>query len=71
MKTNIGETQVIIGKRVTIGAAVGSIATVLAELFPEFATAIIGGATAVTFVVQLLVAHKLGITTKENNDKQT
>lgn len=66
MKASIGETQVVIGKRVTIGAAVGSIATVLADLFPEYATAIVGGATAVTFFAQLLIANYMGITTKNN-----
>ena len=57
-----GKEPVIIGKRVTVGAAITSLATVFSSIFPEHATAIIASATVVTFVAQLIIAHWLGVT---------
>ena len=56
---------VVIGKRVALGAMVGSVATVFANIYPEHAPAIIGSVTAVTFFLQVAVGHFTNITTKE------
>ena len=56
---------VVIGKRVTLGAAIGSVATIFAELFPEHATAIIASAVPITFIAQVIVANWIGVTTRE------
>lgn len=52
----------IIGKRTTVGAAITSIAGVFAHFFPEHAAAFIGAAVPITFVLQLWIAKKFGIT---------
>lgn len=65
MKLQAGETQIVIGKRVAIGAMVGSVATVFANIYPEHAPAIIGSVTAVTFFLQVAISHFTSITTKE------
>ena len=57
-----GKSPVVIGKRVTIGAAVTSLTAVLANIFPEYAPSIIASATVVTFVIQVIVANKFGVT---------
>jgi hypothetical protein len=62
---NVGETQIVIGKRVPIGAMVNSLGVVFAALYPDYSTAIMGSAVAVTFFVQVAVAHFSSITTKE------
>lgn len=54
--------SVIIGKRVTVGVAIGSIATIFANLYPEYAGSFVAGATAVTFITQILIARYGGIT---------
>jgi hypothetical protein len=53
---------VVIGKRVTIGAAVGAIATIFANIYPEHAGSFVASATVVTFIVQIIVANWIGIT---------
>ena len=65
MKLNAGETQIIIGKRVALGAMVNSIAVVMAAFYPNYAVHIMGGVTAVTFALQVAVGHFAQITTKE------
>ncbi len=55
---------IVIGKRISIGAAITSTAGVFAHFFPEHAAAFIGIAVPVTFGVQLWVAKKFGVTTK-------
>jgi len=55
--------NIVIGKRVTIGAAINSTAAVLAALFPEKASAIVAAAVPVTFLAQVLIAKYFGITT--------
>jgi hypothetical protein len=57
-----GQSPIIIGKRVTIGAAVTSITTVFANIYPEHAATIVGSAGFVTFVAQVLVANWIGVT---------
>ena len=65
MKIEAGQNTIVIGKRVALGAMVGSVATVFANIYPEHAPAIIGSVTAVTFFLQIAVAHFANITTKE------
>lgn len=55
----------VIGKRITVGAAINSIAAVLAHFHPDHATAIISAAVPVTFVAQVFIVNTLGITQKE------
>jgi len=65
MKIQAGQTEIVVGKRVLLGAMVGSVATTFAALFPDYAVAIMGSVTAVTFFLQIAVAHFANITTKE------
>jgi len=63
MKINIeGQSPIIIGKRITVGAAILGVANALVHFFPEQAPAILAVATPVIFVVQLLVVRYLGVT---------
>ena len=66
MKVDIGERHVIIGKRVTIGAAINSIASIFAFLFPERAPAIVAAAVPLTFLVQVFIANRYGVTQQES-----
>ena len=59
MKVN----SVVIGKRVTVGAAILGIANALVHFYPEQAPAILAVATPTIFVIQLLIA-KYGTITK-------
>ena len=54
--------NVIIGKRVTVGAAINGAAAVFAHIFPENAPAIISAAIPLTLVSQVLIANYIGIT---------
>ena len=65
MRVHAGKTQIVIGKRVALGAMVGSVATTFAALYPDNAVAIMGSVTAVTFFLQIAVGHFTNITTKE------
>ena len=53
---------IIIGKRITAGAAITSVAAVFAHIFPDNAPAIISAAVPVTFVVQMIIVRKYGVT---------
>ena len=55
--------NLVIGKRVTIGAMFNSVAATFAYFFPEYAPAIVSVAVPITFITQLAVAHYLGVTT--------
>ena len=59
----VGETAILIGKRVSVGAAIGGIAAVFGSLFPDYAPAILSGVVPVTFITQLLIARFGSITT--------
>jgi len=54
--------NMIIGKRVKIGAAITSTAGVLAHFWPEHGAAFIGAAVPITFMVQTWIAKKFGVT---------
>ncbi len=63
MKIDIGDNEIIIGKRVSVGAAIGGIAAVFGNIFPEQAPAILAGIVPLTFFVQLLIVRYTGVTT--------
>ena len=56
--------NMIIGKRVKVGAAITSTAGVLAHFWPEHGAAFIGAAVPITFMVQTWIAKKFGVTAK-------
>ena len=58
----VGETTVIIGKRIPIGAAIGSLATMFSYLHPQYASAIIAAAVPLTFIAQVIIVNFLGVT---------
>ena len=53
---------IIVGKRVTIGAAILGVANAIAHFYPEQAPAILAIVMPLTFVVQLLVVNYFGVT---------
>ena len=57
--------NLVVGKRVTIGAAILSVSESLQIIFPEHATVIGSSTIAVTFIAQVLIANYLGITVKK------
>jgi hypothetical protein len=57
--------NIVVGKRVALGAMVGSVATVFGNVYPEQAPAILGSVTASTFFLQLAIAKYMTITTHE------
>ena len=60
---NIGDNKIIIGKRVSVGVAIGGIAALFGNIFPEYAPAILSGVVPLTFFVQLLIVRYTGVTT--------
>jgi hypothetical protein len=56
--------DIVIGKRVQVGAAITGAAAVLAHFFPEYAVAIIAAVAPITFGVQVAIAHFFGVTVK-------
>lgn len=63
MKASLGNTEIIIGKRVTVGAAINGIAAALAHIYPDQAPAIISFAVPITLMVQLVIVNRWGVTT--------
>ena len=55
---------IVIGKRITVGAAITSLAGVFAHFFPEDAAAIIGLAVPLIFITQIVIVKVWGVTTK-------
>ena len=56
--------NVVIGKRLTFGAAVNSVGAILAHFYPEHAAAIVSACVPITFVGQVILVNKFGITQK-------
>lgn len=54
--------QIVIGKRTTVGAAITSTAAVLSHYFPDHAPAIVAAAVPITFLLQVWIATKFGVT---------
>ncbi len=63
MKLDIGDAEIVIGKRVSVGAAIGGVASVFGNLYPEYAPSILAGVVPFTFIVQILIARYAGVTT--------
>ena len=59
---NIQPNTIIIGKRIPLGAAIGAVATVFANVFPDHAASIVAGSTAVIFIAQIIVVNWIGVT---------
>ena len=59
------KNAVIIGKRITFGAAVNSVGAMLAHFYPEHAPAIVSACVPITFVGQVILVNKFGITQKQ------
>ena len=53
---------IIIGKRITFGAAITSVAAVFAHIFPPQAPAIISAAVPITFIGQMVIVRYWGVT---------
>lgn len=60
-----GKPSIVIGKRVTLGAAINSITAIAAHFDPANAPAYIAIAVPITFIAQTIVANWMGITTAE------
>ena len=54
--------NIVVGKRVQVGAALTSTALVLGRFWPEYLEMFVAGAVPVTFVVQLIIVRYFGIT---------
>lgn len=65
MKLQVAEQQIIVGKRVTIGAAINGILAAVAHYRPDDAAALLALSVPLTFVIQVVIGNTLTITTKE------
>ena len=65
MKIQYKNSDVIIGKRVTLGAVISSLAAFFAHFDPDNAPAYIAISIPVTFVAQVIVANWMGVTTHD------
>ena len=54
--------SVIIGKRITVGAAIMGVSEAVQTFFPEYAAAIGQLTVPLIFVVQLILVNKFGVT---------
>ena len=66
MKLNVADTNVLIGKRVTIGAAISSVIAVLVYYFPDHAVPMVAAGVPITFAVQVWMAHNFQITNHDH-----
>jgi hypothetical protein len=57
--------DIIVGKRVAVGAAINSTAAVFAAIYPDEAPAIVASAVPITFAVQTFIANFWGVTSAE------
>ena len=56
------EPPIVIGKRITAGAALLGIANALAFYYPEHAQAILALVTPVTLIAQIIIVNVWGVT---------
>lgn len=63
--------QVIVGKRISVGGALTSLALVLGEFWPDYLKIFVAAAIPITFVVQVLIVNTMGVTTKKVDDAPT
>ena len=54
--------SIVIGKRITVGAAIMGVSEAVQTFFPEYAAAIGQLTVPLIFVVQLIIVNKLGVT---------
>lgn len=67
MKVTIGgRPPIIVGKRVTVGALVGSITAIMAHFVPQHAPAFMAASVPITMIAQIIIANWLGVTTNES-----
>ena len=64
MKVEVSDTVIVVGKRITVGAVFGSIAKIIASLYPDYAVVAYEASLVVTFVVQMALANFFSNTTK-------
>lgn len=57
-------SKIIIGKRINIGAVISGIAAIFAHFIPQHAAAIVAAVIPITYIVQVIVVNKYGVTTK-------
>lgn len=62
-----GKPDIIIGKRITLSAALLGIANGLAAAYPSRAQEILAYVTPVIFIVQMIAVNVYGITTHEDS----
>lgn len=56
--------NIVIGKRVKVGAVITSTAAIISHYFPDHAPAVVAACVPLTFVAQILVAKYFGVTTE-------
>lgn len=54
--------SIVIGKRITVGAAILGLSEAVQTFFPEYATAIGQLTVPIIFIVQVVIANKFGVT---------
>ena len=64
MKFDVGESTVVVGKRITVGVVLGSIAKIVSTIYPDYAVVAYESATVLTFVAQMVLANYFSNTTK-------
>ncbi len=63
LKIQAGGTNIVIGKRVTLGAVINSLVLIAGIYWPQHQQALLAAAVPLTFVAQVYVGNKYGITT--------
>ncbi len=56
--------DVVVGKRIPLGAALHSTALVFAGFYPDYAAQILASAIPLTFALQVAWVNMIGVTTK-------
>ena len=64
MKFDVGDNTVIVGKRISVTIVFGSIAKIVATVYPDYAVVAYEGGTVLTFLFQLILANYFSHTTK-------
>lgn len=63
MKIELSDgNSVVVGKRITVGAAINSVASIFAFILPDYAPAIVAAAVPLTFLIQVIIVNRYGIT---------
>lgn len=57
-----GEPPIIIGKRITAGAAILGIANAVAALFPDYSQFILHLVSPLTLIAQIIIVNRYGVT---------